>query len=200
MNPEHALTTPETTTTPEAEKQPENTPAIYIACLAAYNNGRLHGEWIDATIGAEEIHQHIQTMLASSPEPGAEEWAIHDYDNFGPLRLGEHADIDYVASVAEHIQAHGAPFAAWLDFTGFEQDKWHYFTDAYLGEYENLNTYITQLIEDLGYDELLNQHLPKSMRAYLAIDKELMARDLEAGGDIFTIETGNSVHIFDSRI
>jgi hypothetical protein len=23
-------------------------PQIYVACLAAYNNGRLHGVWIDA--------------------------------------------------------------------------------------------------------------------------------------------------------
>ena len=26
-----------------------DTPRIYVACLAAYNNGRLHGRWIDAT-------------------------------------------------------------------------------------------------------------------------------------------------------
>jgi Antirestriction protein (ArdA) len=24
---------------------------IYVACLAAYNNGYLHGKWIDATRG-----------------------------------------------------------------------------------------------------------------------------------------------------
>ncbi|WP_447531297.1 antirestriction protein ArdA, partial [Legionella pneumophila] len=26
-----------------------DTPQIYVACLAAYNNGIVHGEWIDAT-------------------------------------------------------------------------------------------------------------------------------------------------------
>jgi hypothetical protein len=28
---------------------PEDRPRIYVACLAAYNNGCLHGRWIDAT-------------------------------------------------------------------------------------------------------------------------------------------------------
>ena len=51
-------------------------PRIYVACLAAYNNGRLHGRWIDAT-DPHEVWQHVRGMLAASPEPDAEEWAIH---------------------------------------------------------------------------------------------------------------------------
>jgi antirestriction protein len=30
-------------------------PRIYVACLAAYNNGNLHGAWIDATQGEWSI-------------------------------------------------------------------------------------------------------------------------------------------------
>ena len=51
-------------------------PRIYVACLAAYNNGRLHGAWIDATT-PDEIRTEVRAMLAASPEPDAEEWAIH---------------------------------------------------------------------------------------------------------------------------
>ena len=32
-----------------------STPRIYVACLAAYNNGRLHGRWIDADQSVEDI-------------------------------------------------------------------------------------------------------------------------------------------------
>ena len=60
----------------------ELTPRIYVACLAAYNNGQLHGAWIDADQSADAIHEEIRAMLASSPTPGAEEWAIHDYERF----------------------------------------------------------------------------------------------------------------------
>ena len=33
-------------------------PRIYVACLAAYNNGCLHGRWIDATT-PDEIRREV---------------------------------------------------------------------------------------------------------------------------------------------
>ena len=55
---------------------------IYVADLAAYNNGKLHGVWIDATQNLEDIQDQINAMLAESPEGFAEEYAIHDYEGF----------------------------------------------------------------------------------------------------------------------
>ena len=55
---------------------------IYVACLAAYNNGHLHGEWIEVTDEAS-IWEAVQAMLFTSPiEEDTEEWAIHDYEGF----------------------------------------------------------------------------------------------------------------------
>ena len=55
-------------------------PAIYIACLASYNAGTLHGFWCDLTIAttAEDIQECIDYVLATSPATLAEEYAIHD--------------------------------------------------------------------------------------------------------------------------
>lgn len=50
---------------------------IYVACLAAYNNDILHGRWIDAASGEAHIWGETRAMLAASPIPNAEEWAIH---------------------------------------------------------------------------------------------------------------------------
>lgn len=55
--------------------------AIYAASLSDYNNGILHGAWIDADEDVERMSGEITEMLADSPttkrygEP-AEEWAI----------------------------------------------------------------------------------------------------------------------------
>jgi antirestriction protein len=53
---------------------------VYVACLAAYNNGRLHGAWVDLEGDTDEddLQEAINWILATSPEPGAEEYAIHD--------------------------------------------------------------------------------------------------------------------------
>ena len=65
------------------------TPRIYVACLAAYNNGQLHGWWIDAD-DADSVRDQISDMLKASPQPNAEEHAIHDFEGFCGLRVEEY--------------------------------------------------------------------------------------------------------------
>lgn len=53
---------------------------IYVACLAAYNNGRLHGTWIDADQSTDEINALINAMLKASPYPNVtrQDWRCAD--------------------------------------------------------------------------------------------------------------------------
>ena len=81
-------------------------PRIYVACLAAYNGGRLHGQWIDAT-EPDEVREEVRTMLADSPEPDAEEWAIHDHEGFEGCRISEWASFDSVCALADFVEQHG---------------------------------------------------------------------------------------------
>ena len=80
---------------------------IYVACLAAYNNGHLHGRWIDASQGESHIWEQTRAMLAASPEDGAEEWAIHDYEGFEGAPLSEYASFETVAALADFIEERG---------------------------------------------------------------------------------------------
>ena len=93
-------------------------PRIYVACLAAYNQGHLHGTWIDADQDADAIHEEIQQMLAESPVPDAEEWAIHDYEGFGGLNLSEYEDIERVAEFGQLLAEHGPAFGAYAGHVG----------------------------------------------------------------------------------
>ena len=69
---------------------------IYVACLAAYNSGALHGRWIDATQDAADIQSEVREMLAASPIAGAEEWAIHDYEGFEGAQVSEYDGFERV--------------------------------------------------------------------------------------------------------
>ena len=63
--------------------------------------------------------------------------------------------------------------------------------DQYLGCFESIEDYAMDYIESTGS---LRQ-LPESLQYYF--DYERFARDLEMGGDIFTIETSyREVHVF----
>src|SRR5207247_546543 len=122
-----------------AKEEPMVQPRIYIASLSDYNAGRLHGVWIDAAQRSEEIWRAVHDLLARSPDPGAEEGAIHDYDGFAPLVLGEWEDLEQVAAIARGIATHGVAFACWADLLGSK--RWasdlDRFDDAFLGRYND---------------------------------------------------------------
>ncbi|MDO5866089.1 MULTISPECIES: antirestriction protein ArdA [Paenarthrobacter] len=189
---------PQPESSPEREKR--TSPSIYVASMADYNNGRLLGAWIDATIGADAIYEQIQAMLARSGEPAPEEWAIHDYEGFGSKQLGEFERIEEVAALAEGIAKYGPAFAAWVDYSGLDAEDWHYFEAAYLGEYPTLTAYAEQIIDDMGWQQEVDALLPESLKPYARIDAEAMGEDLRLGGEIYVLESDSGVYVFNSRI
>jgi antirestriction protein len=172
------------------------TPRIYVACLAAYNNGRLHGEWIDADQDTEEIYEEVRTMLAASPEPGAEEWAIHDYEGFGSLRLSEWESFERVAAIAAGISEHGEAFAAWLsDDGGRDPLNAEEFQEAYLGEWPSLRGYAENYAEETGMFDAAEQ----TEWAYIVVDIDAMVRDMEI--ELSTVESDHgTVYVFNPSV
>jgi antirestriction protein len=164
-------------------------PRLYVACLAAYNSGRLHGAWIDAGTDAWAIWDGIAAMLAKSPVAGAEEWAIHDYEGFAGIRIREYEGIERVAELAGFIAEHGTLGAELYNHFGGNLDEAREaITDRYLGQYTRLADYMEEVTAR-------SIAVPQQLAYY--IDYEAMARDAEMSGDLFTIETAHDeVHVF----
>ncbi|MGS1093255.1 antirestriction protein ArdA [Aquamicrobium terrae] len=165
---------------------------IYVACLAAYNNGFLHGTWIDADQDADQIRDEIAAMLARCPIEDAEEYAIHDYEGFEGVNISEYAGIDSVARMAAFIAEHGALGAGLLEqFSGDIDQAETALQDCYHGQFDSLAEYVEELTTE-------SVTIPEALRCY--VDWEGMARDAEMGGDLFTIETAHGeVHVFSNR-
>jgi antirestriction protein len=176
-------------------RKKKDTPRIYVASLSDYNAGRLHGRWIDAT-DADDIREEIQAMLAKSPDPYAEEWAIHDYENFAGVSLGEYEDLDLVAEAAQLLEEHGElaghVIGHFGGLTELDEAKTA-LTENYAGSADSLEDWAAELLDGTGELESLPEHL----RGYF--DYEAYARDIELSGDIFTVEVDGTVHVFWSR-
>lgn len=162
---------------------------IYVADLAAYNNGILHGVWINATDDVDDIQDQINKMLAESPEEFAEEYAIHDYEGFEGYPLGEYAGIQTAHDIACFIEEYPNIGGELLSHFGGDIDEARQaMEDNYCGCYRSVADYAEELTEE-------TTQIPQNLAYY--IDYEKMGRDMELGGDIFTIETGyEGVHIF----
>lgn len=167
-------------------------PQIYVASLADYNAGRLHGAWIDATDDAGEINDHIRTMLTHSPEPDAEEWAIHDHQGFGPWQPGEHEAIATIARIAAGITDHGDAYAALAAEMGTDPDVLDTFDDIYLGHWASMTAYAQEILEDLVD---LDSLVPDWIAPYVRVDVDAYARDLNI--ELHTANaTDGGIHIF----
>jgi len=163
-------------------------PKIYVADLAAYNAGFLHGVWIDATLEITDIQEQVSAMLAASPVEDAEEYAIHDYEGFEGYRLGEYEGLDTAHEVASFIEEYPEYGAALLDHCSDIDEARKVAEENYCGCYSSLADYAQELTEQ-------STEIPQNLSFY--IDYERMGRDMEMGGDVFTIETGyQEVHIF----
>lgn len=165
-------------------------PRIYVACLASYNAGRLHGRWIDADQDAEVIREEISEMLAGSDEPFAEEWAIHDHEGFGGYRLSEHESIEEVARIAADIAEHGEVFGALLSYTEDLDLAEELMKEGYCGELNSPADYVEEFMRQIC-------EIPECLDFY--IDWERMADDWKSSGDLLTIEVEGKIHLFWNR-
>lgn len=176
------------------------TPRVYVACLSAYNSGRLHGRWIDANQDADDIRDQVAEMLAASPDyEGSDEWAIHDHEGLGAI--GESESFDRVATIGQAVAAAGDDAAALLAWLGNEQGRDpDDFADVFRGEWDTLAAYVENLWDDMGH----NQDADKAAAGQWwhpahYVDWERMARDLELSGDVETVLAPGGIYVFDNQ-
>ena len=161
---------------------------IVIADLAAYNAGKLHGVWIDATDELDDIQNQINSMLEQSPVADAEAYAIHDHEGFNGYRLEEYEGIEAIHEMACFIKDYPKIGGELLNYSSDIDEARRTVEENYCGCYKTLADYAEEFTEE-------SIHIPEGLAFY--IDYEKMGRDMELSGDIWTIETGfEEVHIF----
>ncbi|WP_315751339.1 antirestriction protein ArdA [Bradyrhizobium sp. SZCCHNS3055] len=181
---------------------------FYAACLASYNNGRLHGAWIDASEDTHAMQEQISAMLRASPfpnvmvthpdtgesVPSAEEWAIHDHEGFGELsEYAGLADIAEAFAINEVAEEHDIPLAvlreAMRDAGARDADD--FISDRYRGKYDTWRDFAEQFTEDT---QDMNA-IPEWLQAH--IDWDSIASEFEMCGDFCGIRhDGGGLYIF----
>jgi antirestriction protein len=170
----------------EIPKDTNNEYQIYIACLASYNSGVLYGKWIKPDKDVEELHGQIKEILKSSPMPNAEEWSIHDYDNFH--NLGENPNLENITKIVEAYEEHGIEqINAFL--TIYNVEDLEHFEESYQGEHDTFLDFATNI-----FDECYLHEVPESISSYIDYDK--FARDL--GYDYHAVDSSGGVYVFHS--
>lgn len=161
-------------------------PKIYVACLAAYNEGILYGSWIDIANDQDHLCEKIQVMLKNSPIKNASEWAIHDHD-FGGISISENEDLGHLVNLAEFINEHQELGIELLKFTHNDlNESERLINDCYYGEHKSEEDFTRQILEE-------TTETPSHLVNY--IDYKSMADDWFLY-DYFTLKVNDKVHVF----
>lgn len=199
---EHRPDEPDRPPNPERRTSTER-PRVWIGSLADYNNGSLHGEWMNADVDEAELIERIHAMLARGEEQPAEEWMIFDYDNFAGFTVGEWEDLDTLTRVARGIAEHGPAFATLAELHGGTPDVLDRFGEIFLGTYDSREAWAQSVVDDFEVERLIEHDLdvPDWLKAHIRIDLNGIAHDLAISGDV-TIEDNpdGGVWVFDGRV
>lgn len=155
---------------------------IYVRDLAAYNAGILHGVWIDLTettdisdvmnAVAEMLKEGTRLYSDETLSAEHEEYAIHDCEGFGPIRVREY---DSFEELLRHVERMGEARGAYLAFIDAQgTDCADEFSDYEVcGPYEEdvdyAWEYLETQIDDLG-DWLVRRGMPKDLAACIKFD------------------------------
>ena len=172
------------------------TPKIYVACLASYNAGILHGDWIDLD-GTEDIQDRINEILKQSPIPDAEEHAVHDHEYCGSL--SEYAglsDLENLKDAFEKVANENIEWELFCEFCNhvgydIEADTVEKFSDSYSGSGSSLVDWCHGYLDESG----MLESIPENLRFYF--NMEAFARDMEIN-DVFTVEHNSETHVFNN--
>lgn len=176
-------------------------PEVLIGTLRTSQTDHFHGAWLDASVGAEELDNAIQLILRNSCDASTEEWAVFGHRGF-PEQLGEVLDecqdAETICKVTHGIQEHGPAFAAWAAYVHLDDhEALDRFSQQYQGEYESLEAYAVQALQDAG-DHRRMEKASYAQRPSPVFDVEAHARDLVSRLHVVEAPNGH-VWIFDTQ-
>ena len=185
-------------------------PAIYVADLAAYNSAILFGKWISlAGKDSDEVSEEIDAMLAEGTKLYSEkhtlngkheEYAIHDYEGFGPIKVGEYDSVSDLVEHVERMDDDPDKYFAYVDAMGQDYAEEYNADDAY-GPYDDEEDYAWEMLDMITGDKTLSDYLEsKGIPGSLAMAIEFDAKDFmfsgRCNGEFSTGSYGGKHYVF----
>lgn len=131
----------------------DDTPRVWVGCLACYNAGNLIGEWVDGTEAADA--PETSEVFAGCRAKLHEEFWCMDHENYGGLLDGECSPME-AQEIAEKIEALESwqpveAVAAYLSNNGgtiVDLDMGD-FEESYQGEWRSEEEYAESFVDDV---------------------------------------------------
>ncbi len=153
---------------------------IWFGSLAAYNDGRLSGEWVELP----QPKETLQKLYNRYTDQGRHDYFIADYE--APFKIGEYADIFRISDFAEAYEALSDNDRIKLDYLvdngSTMEEALDELDDIEVLPYNSFKELAESLVDDGCFGPI-----PESLSSY--IDYEAIGRDLSFEG-VYTVCDG----------
>lgn len=165
----------------------EDAPRVYIADLAAYNEGKLVGEWIDLSDyndGSEVMEKIDELLKKFSKKAGEtrEEYAVHDYENFSANLYSEYMSeesFDKVIKSYNVSKTTGIPADVIAtivrEYSPDDIEEW--INEHYEGEFNSDTDLAYHYVEQLGGVDGLGKDTAERYFDYESFGRDLAIND-----------------------
>lgn len=164
-------------------------PAVFIGCLASYNEGEIYGDWLnlDDYISLDDFEEAVAAILKSSPAPLAEEYMVQDHEGYSNYPVSEYEPLANLHKLGRGILVYGEAYAIFCTHRG---EVAHYtdFREAYCGVYDNIGSYGENLFYRSG-----GKINPKAYINYFNFED--FARD-KLQSDFYSERGQDGLHVF----
>lgn len=175
----------------------DDTPRIWLGDLAAYNDGRLIGEWVDA-----DDLDAMTELCDRMTHGGRSDYYIADHEGFGGYRVHEYANLERVAELAAAIVDHGADMVgAYFDCIGEDPDALDDMTDRFVGQFKDWEDFAMSDV-NTWTDPDGTVHIGTELGGITVsddtyVDWDAIGRDYNLGGCTYTgAERNGSLYVF----
>lgn len=188
--------------TDDQERDSNQTPEVWLGCLAARNAGITHGMWFNALQEPDELQEDVDAMLASSPMPDSDEHYVDDSRNFYGLEFDEEPSVEEIAELARLVHEHGEAIVCWLNWTGYDRTDGlgNLFSDAYHGQFPSVEKYVDHVLNETeAYDFI--KFAPEDIQPHVTVDLKALAQRWQQDGLlVIESEAGDSVFIYSGTV
>ncbi len=82
---------------------PRDGPAVFVADAVAWDQGIIHGRWLEIRADRATLHTQLTDLLGREPEEGT--WAILDQIGLGPVMAPETMPVADLTTLTEYLTA-----------------------------------------------------------------------------------------------
>jgi len=180
----------------QAERPPKPAPRVYVIDHRTDNTRESAGQWVDANHAADELEAAIAAAFGRPPEDGVSDWSVAAAEGFAGIDVFGSTDSQLVSAIGQGVAEHGPAFAAWVELHGIDDvELVSRFNDFYIGSYHSERDWAEWIAVDLEWLEHLDRVVEPTLRPYVRIDYDQVARDTRGSWDLITGPDGR-VHVF----